>query len=135
MIFQGYFFFLLPGWAGLGPQLKISLRFYGLQKIFFFYIMVTFDQEEKVLYSQNIFLWIFLEKRYLIWRYAELNRLLVGSSLIPFDIDLEQDDRTVCCNHKIVSLEHKQIKQIKMKANRDSSPIKQYNFLRNLLNL
>ena len=45
----------------------------------------------------------FLEIRYLIWRYAELNRLLVGSSLIPLNIELEQDDHTVCCNHKIVS--------------------------------
>ena len=26
----------------------------------------------------------------------------MGSSLIPLNIELEQDDRTVCCNHKIV---------------------------------
>ena len=65
--------------------------------------MVTCDQQEKVLSSQNILLWIFLEIQYLIWRYAELNRSLVGSSLIPLSIELEQDNRTVCCNHKIVS--------------------------------
>ena len=65
--------------------------------------MVTCDQQEKVLSSQNVLLWIFLEIRYIIWRYAELNRLLVGSSLIPLNIELEQADRIVCCNHKIVS--------------------------------
>ena len=65
--------------------------------------MVTCDQQEKVLSSQNVLLWIFLEIRYLIWRYAELNCLLVGSSLIPLNIELKQGDRTVCCNHKIVS--------------------------------
>ena len=65
--------------------------------------MVTCDQQEKVFYSQNVFLWIFLQIRYLIWRYAESNRLLVGSSFIPLNIEQEQDDRTVCGNHKIVS--------------------------------
>ena len=64
--------------------------------------MVTCDRQEKVLSSQNVLLWIFLEIRYLIQRYAELNRLLVGSSLIPLNSKLQQDDRTVCCNHKIV---------------------------------
>ena len=66
--------------------------------------MVTCDQKEKVLSSPNVLLWIFLEIIYLIWRYAELNRLFVGSSLIPLNIKLEQDDRTVCCNHKIVHM-------------------------------
>ena len=65
--------------------------------------MMTCDQQENVLSSQNVLLWIFPEIRYLIWRYAELNRLIVGSSLIPLNIKLEQDDLTVCCNHKIVS--------------------------------
>ena len=64
--------------------------------------MVTCDQQEKVLSNQNVLLWFFLEIRYSICRYAELNRLLVGSSLIPLNIELKQDDRTVCCNHKIV---------------------------------
>ena len=64
--------------------------------------MVICDQQEKDLSSQNVLLWIFLEKRYQIWKYAELNRLLVGSGLIPLNIKLDQDDRTVCCNHKIV---------------------------------
>ena len=37
--------------------------------------MVTCDQQEKVSFSQNVLLWIFLQIRYLIWKYAELNRL------------------------------------------------------------
>ena len=37
-----------------------------------------------------------LKIRYLIWRYAELNRLLVGSGLIQLNIELQQEDRTVC---------------------------------------
>ena len=65
--------------------------------------MVTCDQQEKVLSSQNVLLWIFLQIINSIWRYAELNRLLVGSSLIPLNNELEQDDRTVCCNNKILS--------------------------------
>ena len=44
--------------------------------------MVTCDQQEKVVFSQNVLLWICQEIRYLILRYAELNCLLVGSSLI-----------------------------------------------------
>ena len=67
--------------------------------------MVTCDQQEKVLSSQNVLLWIFLERRYLIYRYAELNRLSVGLGLITLNIKLQQDDRTVCCAHKIVQLE------------------------------
>ena len=39
---------------------------------------------------------------YLIWRYAELNRLLVGSGQIPLNIELQQDDRNVCCSHTVV---------------------------------
>ena len=31
--------------------------------------------------------------------YADLNRLLVGSGLIPINIKLQQDNRTVCCGH------------------------------------
>ena len=64
--------------------------------------MVTCDPQEKVLSRQNILLWIFLEIGYLIWRYAELNRLSVGLGLITLNIELQQDDRTVCCTHKIV---------------------------------
>ena len=64
--------------------------------------MVTCDQQKKVLSSQIVLLWIFLEIKYLIWRYAELNRLLLGSSLITLNIELKQDHRTVCCNYKIV---------------------------------
>ena len=64
--------------------------------------MVTCDRQEKVSSSQNVLLWIFLEIRYFILRHAELNRLLEGSSLIPLSIKLKQDDRTICCNHKIV---------------------------------
>ena len=44
--------------------------------------MVTCDEQEKVLSRQNVLLWIFLEIRYLIWRYADLNRLLVGTGPI-----------------------------------------------------
>ena len=65
--------------------------------------MVTCDQQDKVLSSQTVLLWIFLEIRYQIWRYAELNRFFVCSGLIPLNIKLKQDDRTVCCNHKIVT--------------------------------
>ena len=61
--------------------------------------MVTLDQQENVLSSQNLLLWIVLEIRYFIYRYAELNHLLVGSGLIPLIIELQQDDHTVCCGH------------------------------------
>ena len=61
--------------------------------------MVTCDQQETVSSSQNVLLWFFLEITYFIWRYVELNRLLVGSGLIPLNIELQQDDRTVCCGH------------------------------------
>ena len=63
--------------------------------------MVTCDQQENVLSSQKVLLWIFPEIQNLFWRYAELNRLLVGTGQIPLNI--EQDDRTVCCSHKIVT--------------------------------
>ena len=48
--------------------------------------MVTCDQQEKVLSSPKVLLWILLQIRNLIWRYAELNLLLVGSGLIPLNI-------------------------------------------------
>ena len=64
--------------------------------------MVTCDQQEKVSSSQKVFPWLFLEIRNVIRRYAELNRLLVGSGLIPLNLELPQDDRTVCCANKIV---------------------------------
>ena len=32
-------------------------------------------------------------------KYVELNRLLVGSGLISLNIELQKDDRTVCCGH------------------------------------
>ena len=38
--------------------------------------------------------------------YAELNRLLVGSGLIPFNIELQQEDRTVCCGRNTVNSVH-----------------------------
>ena len=63
---------------------------------------MTCDKQEKVLSSQNVLLWIFLQIRYFIWRYAKLNRLLVGSGLIPLNIELQQDDRIVCCGHTSV---------------------------------
>ena len=61
--------------------------------------MLICDQQEKVLSSQKVLLWIFLQIRNLFLRYAELNSLLVGSGLIPLNIKLQQDDRTVCCGH------------------------------------
>ena len=61
--------------------------------------MVTCYKHEKVLSSQKVLLHI----GNLIWRYAELNRLLVGSGLIPLNIELQQDDRTVCCGHNTVA--------------------------------
>jgi hypothetical protein len=64
--------------------------------------MVTWDEKIKVLSSQNVLLWIFLEIRYLIWRYAELNRLLVGLGQNPWNIELKLDDYTVCCIHSVV---------------------------------
>ena len=63
---------------------------------------MTCDEKIKVLSSQNVLLWIFLKKRYIIWRYADLNRLLVGSGQIPLNIELKQDDYTVCCSHTVV---------------------------------
>ena len=65
--------------------------------------MVTCDEKIKVLFSQNVLLWIFLEIRYVIWRYTELNPLLVGSGQIPLNIKLKQDDYTVCCIHSVVA--------------------------------
>ena len=61
--------------------------------------MVTCDQQEKVSSSQKVLLYIFQEIRYLISRYAALKCLLVGPGLIPLNIELQQDDRTVCCGH------------------------------------
>ena len=103
MIFQGLLVFSAwRAWRG-GPQLKISLRFFGFQqkKSKTSWWLVIY--RKKVLSSQHVLLWIFLEIGYLIWRYAELKRLLVGSSIIRLNIEFEQDNRTVCCNHKIVS--------------------------------
>ena len=68
--------------------------------------MVTCDQQEKVSSSEKVLLWIFLPIRNLIWRYAELIRLSVGSGLIPLNIKIQQDNRTVCCAHKIVTWTH-----------------------------
>ena len=67
--------------------------------------MVTCDQEEKALSSQKVLLSNFLEIRYLIWRYAELNRLLVGTSLIPLNLELQQDNHTICCGEKWLPFE------------------------------
>ena len=58
--------------------------------------MVTCDQQEKVLSRQKLLLWIILQIINLIWRYDELNRLLVGSCGIPLNLKLQQDDHTVC---------------------------------------
>ena len=68
--------------------------------------MVTCDQQEQVLYSQKVLLWFFLQIRNLIWRYAELNCLLVGSGLLPLNIKLQQGDRNVCCGHITVTFSY-----------------------------
>ena len=101
MIFQKLLVFLcFAGLAGGSPIENLTLIFFVVfKKIFLENIIVTCDQQEKVLSSQNLLLWI-LQIRYLIWMYAELNRLLVGSGLVPLNIELQQDDRTVCCSHK-----------------------------------
>ena len=33
---------------------------------------------------------------------SELNHLLVGSGQIPLNIEVKQDDYTVCCSHTVV---------------------------------
>ena len=45
--------------------------------------MVTCDQQEKVSYSQKVSLGNFLQITNELRRYAEINRLLLGSSEIP----------------------------------------------------
>ena len=62
---------------------------------------MTCDKQEKNS-SWKVILWFFLQIRNLIWTYTELTRLLVGSGLIPLNIELQQDDRTVCCGHNTV---------------------------------
>ena len=99
MIFQDLLFFLLGGLGGGFPNWKSHSDFFVLIFFSFLNLMVTCDQQEQVLFSQKVLLWIFLEIRYLIWRYAGLNRLLVGSGLNPLTTELQQDDRTVCCGH------------------------------------
>ena len=64
--------------------------------------MESCDFQEEVAYNQMVLLWIFILIRNLIWRYTELNCLLVGSGLIPLNMELQQDDRTVCCGHNTV---------------------------------
>ena len=73
-------------------------------KINFFYwnIMVTCDQQEKVAYSPKVSLENFLQLTNKFWRYAELNSLWVGWSEIPILWELQQDNRTVCCGHTTV---------------------------------
>ena len=82
-------FFCLTGLAGGSIIENLTLN-NCFQKIFFLYwnIMVTCD--------------FFLQLRNLFLSYAELNRLWVGWRLIPLNIKLQQDDRTVCCGDKIV---------------------------------
>ena len=79
--------------------------------------MVTCDQQKNVLPGQNVLLWIFLEFRYLIWRFPELNRLLVGNGLISLNIELKQDNCTVCCSHTDVSRYGTQKRHSKMALN------------------
>ena len=65
-------------------------------------MMVTCDEKVKVSSSQNVLLWIFLKIRYLSGRHAELDRLIVGLGQIPLNIELKQDNCTVCCSHTVV---------------------------------
>ena len=103
MIFQGLLlFFCLASLAGGSPIENLTPIILFSKNYFFLNIVVTCDRQKKVLSSQNVLPRIFLEIRYLIWRYAHLNRLLGGSSLIQLNIEPEHDNRTVCCNHKTV---------------------------------
>ena len=77
-IFNSYSFFLHGGLGGQIHNWKSHSDFFAFKKSFFLK---------------------HLEIRYLIWRYAELNRLLVGTCLFSLNIELKQDDCTVCCNH------------------------------------
>ena len=105
MIIQGLLvFFAWRSWRG-GHQLKISLWFFCFQNTFFSKTSCWLVINRKKS-SKNVLLWIFLEIKKIILRYAEMNRLLVGSSLIPLNIELKQDDCTVCCNHEIVTALH-----------------------------
>ena len=99
---KSYFFFL-AGLAGGSPIKNLTLFFLFSKNLFFsitsWWLVIN---RKKVLSSQKVLMWIYLQIRYLIWRYAELNPLLVGSGQIPLNIDLQQDDRTVCCGHNTV---------------------------------
>ena len=101
-IFKGYlFFFCLAGLAG-GPQLKIwSNFFYCFQNKKSTTLWWLVIKRKKFCLVKRYYCDFFLI-RYLIWRYAELNHLLVGTSQIPLNIELQQDVHTVCFSHKIV---------------------------------
>ena len=96
-------FIFLAGLAVGSPLKNLTRIFLFKKNLFFINIMVTCNQKEKVLSSQSVLLWIFLQKWNLFWRYAESNRLWVGCFLIQLNIELQQDDRTFCCGHKIVA--------------------------------
>ena len=74
---------------------------------------MTCDRQEKVLSSPKVLLRNFLQIRNSFWRYAEINRLWVGSSEIPILWELQQDDRTVCCSHTIVYWYQRTIQWVK----------------------
>ena len=95
-------FFLLGGLGREVHNWKSHSDFIFWNYLFFWNIMVTCDEKIKVLSSHNVLLWIFLKIWHLIWRYAELNRFLVGLGQIPLNIELKQDDYTVCCSHTVV---------------------------------
>ena len=118
MIFQGLLVFLLGGLGWGVPNWKSDPHFFFKKKILQHHGDLW--STGKVLSSQKVLLWMFPEIRNLFWRYAELNRLLVGTGQIPLNIELQQDKRTVCCSHKIVTwmlvhIQHYLVQTVKLK--------------------
>ena len=103
MIFQELLVFFLDGLGGGVPNWKTQSDSFVKKNYKPSWQLVM---NRKVPSSQTVLLWIFLHIRNFIWRYNEFNRLLVGSGLIPLIIDLQQDDRTVCCGNNTVPSSH-----------------------------
>ena len=49
---------------------------------------------------------------------------MIGLSLIPLNIELQQDDRTVCCGHKIVQGNHQVNNQVNHQVNHQFNQVK-----------
>ena len=72
------FFFCLAGLAG-GSTIENLTPILVFEIFFYWTIMVTCDQQEKVASSPKILLGIFLQIHHFFWRYAELNRYELAS--------------------------------------------------------